>query len=221
MTNAAPPSVRQRTTSGELRPRTRTTFLQEFLRNPRATASVAPSSRVLAESMLRGLDLAKCHSIVEFGPGAGPFTEVILERLPRSWHRSQGGRGVFIAIEFSTALAEVIRKRFPEAIVANESAENVQAICERNGIKPGELDCVISGLGWVSFPKDLTTRTLEATQRMMKPGAEFRTFGYHMGLMLPGAWHLRAELKRLFTHARFSRGAWRNIPPAFIYRCVK
>lgn len=204
-----------------LRPRVRAPFLQEFLRNPRTTASVTPSSRVLAESMIRDLDFSKMTSIVEYGPGSGPFTRVILERLPKGWHRSEGGKGTFIAIEFAPALSAVVQQQFPQVVVVNDSAEHVEKICAAHGIGPGTLDAVISGLGWVSFPKDLTTRTLEATQRMLRPGAEMRTFGYHMGLMLPGAWHLRSELKRLFRSARMQRGAWRNIPPAFLYRCVK
>lgn len=209
------------TRSSSARPRTRTTFLAEFLRNPRATASVAPSSRFLADRMIADLDFSKITSIVEFGPGSGPFTRVLLERLPKNWHRSQGGKGVFIAIEFNPALAEVVREKFPSVIVAAESAANVEQICARQGILPGQLDVIISGLGYVSFPKDLTTQILEAAHRMLRPSGEFRTFGYHVGLMLPGAWHLRSELERLFSSARMQRGAWRNLPPAFMYRCVK
>jgi phosphatidylethanolamine/phosphatidyl-N-methylethanolamine N-methyltransferase len=202
-------------------PKTRTTFLREFIRNPRATASVAPSSRVLAERMIAGLDLANVTSIVEYGPGSGPFTRVLLERLPKNWHRSQGGKGVFIAIEFNPALAQVIREKFPSVLVAADSAANVESICQQHGVAPGKLDVIISGLGYVSFPKELTTQILEASHRALRPGGEFRTFGYHMGLMLPGAWHLRAELDRVFSSSKMQRGAWRNLPPAFMYRCVK
>lgn len=204
-----------------LRPQTRTTFLREFLRNPRATASVTPSSRVLARRMIAGLDFAKITSIVEFGPGSGPITGVLLEHLPKGWHRSQGGKGVFIAIEFNPALAQIIREKYPEVIVATDSAANIERICAQHGVLPGQLDAIISGLGFVSFPKDLTTQILEASERMLRPKGEFRTFGYHMGLMLPGSWHLRAEMKRIFSNARLQRGAWRNVPPAFMYRSVK
>lgn len=201
--------------------RDRAKFFGAFLRNPAKTASVAPSSRTLALRMIRGIDLGAIKTLVEYGPGSGPITRVVCEHLPSGWLISQGGRGRFIAIEYSATLAEIIRETLPSVTTVTESAEHVEAICQAQGVPAGQVDCVISGLGWVSFPHDLTTRTLEATHRALKPGGEFRTFGYHMGLMMSGAWHFRREVNRLFSKVEVSRVVWNNLPPAFVYRCVK
>lgn len=201
--------------------RARATFVREFLRNPAATASVVPSSRKLTERMIEGIDLPACRSIVEFGPGSGVMTSVMLDRLPRGWTSTEGGHGRFIAVEFNPRMAELVAQEHPRAIVAAESAADIEHICTSHGIAPGTLDAVISGLGWASFPPELTTQILEATARTLRPGGHFRTFAYHIGLLKKNAWHLRSELRRLFGSVEMSRGVWANLPPAFVYRCVK
>jgi len=201
-------------------------FLREFLKNPNRTAAIAPSSPRLAERMLSGLDLAPMRSIVEYGPGTGVFTRAVLERLPDGWlsgctdRPGLDGRA-FVAVEFNPELARFVKESFPTVCVENESAERVEAICARHGIAPGELDLIISGLGWVGFEPGLCTRMLEATHRMLRPGAEFRTFGYHLGLVMPHAGHFRREIKRLFSTVHTTKSVWANLPPAFVYVCRK
>lgn len=199
-------------------PSTTGAFIREFIRHPARTAAVAPSSRALAQRMIQGVDFSQVRRVVEFGPGSGAFTRATLGALPPEWS-SAGGR--FIAIEFNPRLAEVVQRTFPQVEVVSASAENIEPICVERGIGAGELDLVVSGLGWVSFPKPWITRTLEATAKMLRPGGEFRTFGYHVGLLYPGAWHFRAEIKRIFASTSISRVVWGNLPPAFVYRAVR
>ncbi len=213
-------------------PSTRGAFFREFLRSPARTAAVAPSSRALSQEMIRGVDLNAAKRIVEFGPGSGAFTRATLGALPPAFFDAAGptggaggagggSTGRFIAIEFNANLAKVVQAAFPTVEVVTGSAEDIEPICRDRGIGAGSVDLVISGLGWVSFPKPWITKTLEATHRMLRPGGEFRTFGYHCGLLYPGAWHFRREIKRLFGRTSISRVVWGNIPPAFVYRAVK
>lgn len=85
----------------------------------------------------------------------------------------------------------------------------------------GGEDYVVSGLGWPSFSDELRTTMLEGAAAVLKPGGEFRTFGYHFGLTMRGAWHFRREIRRLFKTVEIGRVVWGNLPPAFVYRCVK
>jgi phospholipid N-methyltransferase len=199
-------------------------FLREFLRDPGRTAAIAPSSPRLAERMLSGLDVGSMRSIVEYGPGTGVFTRAVLERLPAGWVDqcapvAAPGRRTFIAIEYNPELASLVRSRFPGVCVENESAEHVEAICARHGVGPGQVDLIVSGLGWVAIEPGLCTRMLEATRRMLRPGGEFRTFGYHVGLMMPHAAHFRREIARVFPGVTRTRAVWANLPPAFVYVC--
>ena len=217
-------------------------FMREFVKAPHVVAAIAPSSPRLAKKMIDGLDLRGAGVVVEFGPGTGTFTKAVLEALPADWlgrvptsngasagpasalpngAGDPGGARRFIAIEFNKALADILRKRYPQVAIHNDDAANVVKILEREGLGAGRADAIISGLGWPSFSDEVRTRILEATHAALKPGGEFRTFGYHVGLLMRGAWHFRSEVRRLFKHVEISRVVWRNAPPAFVYRCVK
>jgi phospholipid N-methyltransferase len=159
--------------------------------------------------------------VVEFGPGTGTFTKAVLGALPSRWLKSEGGQGRFIAIEFNEALATILHEQYPQITIHNDDAANTLEILRAEGIAPGGVDAIVSGLGWPSFSDEQRTRILEATFAALRPGGEFRTFGYHVGLLMRGAWHFRSEVSRLFREVHISRVVWRNAPPAFVYRCVK
>lgn len=220
--------------------RARLAFLREFLKAPGVVAAVAPSSTALARAMIRGYDFSKATTILEYGPGTGTFTRAILNALPPHWLAAHPdpspdpshdpspdappSRGRIIAIEFNGPIAEICRRQFPSVSLHHDTAANVVDICRAERLSPdgtSAADLIISGLGWPSFTDHLRTQILEATARVLKPGAEFRTFGYHVGLLMRGAWHFRAEAQRLFKEVHISPVVWRNLPPAFVYRCIK
>lgn len=166
---------------------------------------------------MEGLNLRGAAAVVEFGPGSGVFTREILKRL--------GPQTRFFAIERNATMARLVRERFPGVQVYEDSAGNVDRLCAAAGIGDargmGGVDYILSGLPWPSFSDALRTQILEAACRVLRPGGALVTFGYHCGLLMPGAWHFRRESKRLFSGVSVSRVVWRNLPPAFIYRCVR
>ena len=199
-------------------------FLKEFIVRPGVIGAVAPSSVHVARKMVAGLDLANAAAVVEFGPGSGVFTGEILRHI--------GAQTKFFAIERNAAMAALVRDRFPGVVVHEENAANIDTLCAGMGIgetEPGPrgregqggVDYILSGLPWPSFSDQLRTDILEAAHRALKPGGQLVTFGYHVGLTMRGAWHFRAEVRRVFSSMTISPVVWRNIPPAFIYRCTK
>lgn len=198
-------------------------FAKEFVRAPKVVAAVAPSSKRLARQMVEGLDFANARAVVEYGPGLGTFSKAILDRIAASSQsRGPGAEGPacqFIAIERNERMAELFRQRFPQVKLFHDDAANVKQICLQEGLE--EVDYVVSGLGWPSFSDDLRLRILEATAEILKPGGEFRTFGYHVGLLMRGAWHFRRTVRRLFSEVTISKVVWGNAPPAFVYRCIR
>lgn len=199
----------------------RLTFVKEFIKSPGEVAAVSPSSRRLARKMIEGLDFSAARVVVEYGPGLGTFTDAIVHEIERTApapSRPEGPCRV-VAIERNERLAGLLRQRHPNVALYHDDAANVRAICEKEGFDT--VDYVVSGLGWPSFTDDLRTRILEATAEVLKPGGEFRTFGYHVGLMMRGAWHFRSTVRRLFSEVTISKVVWANTPPAFVYRCVK
>ena len=214
-------TTRTRPTSPAKTMRRQVAFLREFVKAPHVVAAITPSSPQLAKRMIAGLSFEKSKAIVEFGPGTGTFTKAVLKALPARWLTADGGPGRFIAIEYNKALSEILREQYPQVSIYNDNAANLLGILAAEGIPAGQVDAIVSGLGWPSFDDALRTQILEATFAALKPGGEFRTFGYHVGLLMRGAWHFRSEVRRLFNEVHISRVVWRNAPPAFVYRCVK
>lgn len=189
----------------------RAVFLKEFIERPAMIGAITPSSAHLAKLLVDTVDLQSARAIAEYGPGTGVVTDEILRRLPA------GAR--FFAVENSPAMAQDLRQVYPGLHVHARSAEEIEQIAREEGV--ASLDIVISGLPWASFPEDLQKRILTATAKVLRPGGEFITFGYHVGLLTPAGRRFRRALPTYFSTIGRSRTIWRNLPPAYAIRCVK
>ncbi len=160
--------------------------------------------------MVESVDWSRAQVVLEYGPGTGVFTEQIAKtRLP-------GTR--VIAIEQSPELAAVTRARVPGVEVVEDSVANVESICRERGIQ--SVDAVLCGLPWASFPESLQQSCFDAMLRVLAPGGVFATFAYWQGLLLPAGLRFRRRLFSTFDTVRHSPTAFRNLPPAFVYRCT-
>ncbi len=184
-------------------------FLREFLRQPGIVGAIVASSRFLASEMVQGFDWDRIGTVVEYGPGTGSFTGHVLRRM------SADAR--YVAIEINPRFAARFRTDHPGVPIYEASAADVEQVCRSEGIT--RIDAVVCGLPWASFPADLQTAILDATMTMLAPGGQFGTFAYLQGLLLPGGMRLRRLLRGRFATVTTSRIVWRNLPPAFIYRC--
>lgn len=212
-TTAAPRTFRTQHPRHRPKPPSRARFLAQFIAKPGVIGAVAPSSRWLARAMVEGLELSKAGAVVEFGPGSGAFTDEILRRI--------GPQTRFFAIERDAGMAKQLRGRHPSLHVVTGDAGEIVKLAVEHGIEAGGVDCILSGLPWPSFSDALRTRILEAAAAALKPGGELRTFGYHCGLTMRGAWHFRREARRVFSSVTVGPVIWRNLPPAFVYCCKK
>jgi len=186
-------------------------FLSGFVRDPGAVGAVAPSSLTLARAMVDDMGLEQARVVVELGPGTGAFTAVLLERV-RADAR-------VLAIEINPTFARDLRRSFPRVEVVNDSAARLPELLAAAGCGPA--DCVLSGLPWALFPEALQTRVLDAVTTALGSGGRFATFAYlHAAWLGPGR-RLRALLRGRFARVARSRIVWTNVPPAFVYRCVR
>jgi phospholipid N-methyltransferase len=159
--------------------------------------------------MVEWIDWPNLRAAAEYGPGTGAFTGEILNRL------SPGSR--FFAIELEPAMAEAVKQRHPQLTVHQESAARVRDLCDRDGIT--NLDAIVSGLPWASFPEKLQRELLNAMMTVLPPGGQFVTFAYLQGLLIPAGRRFGKLLGDYFSEVRKSPTVWRNTPPAFVYRC--
>ncbi len=186
-------------------------LLREFVRTPFSTATIAPSSRHLAHGMAGAVRLDIARSVVELGPGTGALTN---ELLPRLRHDAR-----FLAVELNPTFAEEWQRQFPGRQLELGSVADLQQICLRRQMT--DIDCIVSGLPWQSFPEELQVAGLEAVEGVLSPGGQMVTFGYHVGLCIPsGRRFLRLAEKR-FRKVERLKWVWRNLPPAYILRCTR
>ena len=191
--------------------RAHATFFFQFLAKPGMIGAVAPSSPYLAAEMLRTVDLGPGARVAEYGPGTGAFTKAILDRLHPD--------ATFFAVERNEALADQLRRRFPSLHLHTGSVEDIETFCKAEGV--AQLDAIVSGLPWASFPQDLQVRILDATMKVLKPGGQLVTFGYHLGLLTSAGRRFKKLLPRYFSSITRGPAVWRNTPPAFTLRCTR
>ncbi len=186
-------------------------FVRQFLARPGITGALAPSSSALAELIVEAAGVAGARVVVELGPGAGVFTEVILRRLAAG--------ATFFAVEINPEFVRATKQRCPDAVVHEGSAEDLPRFLDRHGHR--NCDAIVCGLPWASFREPLQDALLGAIVAALAPGGRFATFAYLQGLALPAGRRFRRKLAGHFRTVTRTRTVWANLPPAFVYRAEK
>jgi phospholipid N-methyltransferase len=152
-----------------------------------------------------GLETARC--VVELGPGTGAITREIV--------RHATAATTLAAVELDAELCAGLREQFPTMRFFNDSAANLAALLEKDGLP--KADAVLSGLPWAHFPERLQSEILESVVAALAPNGTFVTFAYCSGFLLPGSYSLRRHLRTKFSQVRTSPWIFKNLPPAFVY----
>jgi phospholipid N-methyltransferase len=191
--------------------RDRAKFLAAFVKRPFDTGSITPSSTRLAEAMIEGMEIQDADTVVELGPGTGVFTSLIESRLKPEAR--------FLCFEINREMAAALSGRFPRILVVNDSVENLDHHLKAAGRT--SVDAAISGLPWAAFSPLRQEKLLDATVKALRPGGRFATFAYSHAAWLPAGRRFKELLGSRFSNIETSQVVWRNMPPAFVYRCRK
>ncbi|OGV34059.1 MAG: hypothetical protein A2020_01160 [Lentisphaerae bacterium GWF2_45_14] len=186
-------------------------MFKQFLKKPTMTGSMWPSSSFLSKKIIDSEHIRAACSVVELGPGTGAVTPHIIESIRKETK--------FFTIELNAEMIPVFKSRFPKVKIYNDSAANLPGILKDEGLE--SVDVVISGLPWATFPERLQDQLLDAIVESLPKGGFFTTYGYVQGTFLPGAKNFKRKLSKHFSHVDKSPIIWLNLPPAFVYRCVK
>jgi len=186
-------------------------FIARFASAPTNIGAVFPSSRELAEAMLHGIDLRPGDVVVEYGPGTGAFTEVLLERLPEG--------AEYLGIELDSHFHGHLTRRFPGRQFYHGSAAEVRSLLEGKGL--GKARLILSGLPFASMPHTVQEMILSATREALHEEGTFRTFTYPICWYMPGSQRFRKVALNHFDHHQKSRTVHRNIPPAKVLSYAK
>lgn len=179
-------------------------FIGQWLKNPRQTAAVAPSSPELAAAMLAEMP-ADTRRVIELGGGTGALTRAIVS------HGITGN--ALLVLELNEELHAHLHRRFPdELLVLGDAAELPRLAAEAGFLDAGPADAVISGLGLLAMDRELVTRILRAAFDCLRPDGRFIQFTY--GPVSPVS---DAVLDVLGLRMRRGEFVLRNVPPATVY----
>lgn len=180
--------------------------VSRFLRSPSTIGAVSASSRAMARRMVADLPAERPVTIVELGPGTGPFTSAIVERVAR------GSR--ILAIDLEQTFVDRIHSRWPSVDCVCASAVELERLVEERRMAP--VDHIISGLPFASLPIDVTRRILDGIEHTLRPGGTFTTFQYLHGYgMRPGR-VFRREMSARMGGLPERHLVLKNFPIAFI-----
>jgi len=181
-------------------------MLGRFVRSPRTTGAVAPSSRALARAMVADLDLSGPVRVVELGPGTGVFTREIAGRL--------GPTARCLAIDIDPGFVEQLHRRCPRVDAVCGSAADLWAHATAAGFD--RVDHIISGLPFASLPATVTSAVLDAIVAVLPPGGTFTTFQYVHGYPSPLARAFRRDMSARLGRRPTRHLVLRNVPPAYV-----
>jgi phospholipid N-methyltransferase len=176
-------------------------FLCEWLRNPVATAAVAPSGKALTSLITRGVH-ADMGAILELGPGTGAFTQGLVRRGV--------AQRALTLVEQNPTFARLLAKRFPDATILGIDAAKL-ADTSTGGGQP--FDAVICGLGLRGMDARQVEAIMRAAFTRMRPDASLYLFTYGWKCSVP-----EDVLMRLGLGAERVGTTLRNVPPASVYR---
>ena len=177
----------------------RSIFLKKFMAHPMQIGSVTPSTKYLAETMMKRLDWENVKQVVELGAGTGVFTSYI------EAHKRPDCRALII--EQDKLLREDLMEHFPR-MEFGAQAENLPFLMQKFGMR--KADCIISGLPFAVLGKELSKKILYGVCESLKERGEFVTFQYSLQIY-PLLHHIFREVRLGFEV--------RNFPPAFVYHC--
>ncbi|OUJ74261.1 class I SAM-dependent methyltransferase [Hymenobacter crusticola] len=175
-------------------------FVEEFFRNPATVGSLIPSSRDLTDKVLEPIYFAAARCIVEYGPGTGVFTDLLVTR--------RRAETTLVLIESNRRFATLLQERYtsqPNVHIIHGSADKTGDYLKELGIS--EVDYVVCGLPFSSLPRKLGWRILEHTQQLLLPPGKLILFQYSLQNR-----KLFERFFRLTGHAHVLL----NLPPAYV-----
>lgn len=182
-----------------------TSFILQYILNPRTVGAVLPSSTRLANKMVENINFNDTKFIVEYGPGTGVFTDKLIEKRNKDT--------VILIVECNNKFYDLLRDKYKNEknlYIINDSAENIDKHLKRYGIP--YIDYVISGLPFASLPQSVASTILNITNKILKDEGKFITFQYTL---------LKKEfIGEYFREIDVKREAI-NMPPAYILSCNK
>ncbi|HEU4643507.1 MAG TPA: methyltransferase [Gemmatimonadaceae bacterium] len=178
-------------------------FARNFVKHPLMLGSAVPSSRYLIEHLVAPVAFDRARVVVEYGPGVGPITAALLQRMRPD--------ASLVALEVNAELAAHLRAvvRDPRLHVVHASAERADDAIAR--LKLPLADYVVSGIPFSTMPAATRQRVVRVTRAVLQPTGVFIVYQFSRAV-LPDLRATFAEVREDFEP--------RNLPPARLFYCA-
>lgn len=174
-------------------------FIKGWVDQPKSVGAIFPTSSVTARRMAGVIDLNSGLPVLELGPGTGVITKAIL---------AHGVAAEQIhSVEYSEQFIPHLREDYPGVNFIHGDAFDVDAVCEKSGIK--QFDCVVSALPLLNFPSAQRVKLIEDLLEIIPEGRPIVQFSYGpLSPVVAGGGSFKVE-----------HYGWvaRNLPPAQIW----
>ena len=175
----------------------------KLIKNFKTTGTITPSSNRLAERLLGSIDFSETLVLAELGPGNGCITRTILQRMNKD--------SVLICFEVNDDFASELRTiADPRLRVYNSCASSIQGIL--NELEILEVDHIVSSLPLAMIDDALIENILSSAKSNLKEGGRFLQYQYSLANY--------GDIKPFFSDIKL-KFTLRNMPPAFVYDCLK
>ena len=181
-------------------------FLRELVAQPASVGAICASSPRLAARMAALVGAHRPGLVVELGGGTGVITAALLAHgVPP--HR-------LVVVEQSAALAEHLRRRFPDVCVLQGDAAELSDWHAAGRLPAGQdglpqpIHTIVSGLPLLSIPAPVRQRILHAGAQALAPQGRLVQFTYALRGESP--WQSSGLVRQ------HSERVLANLPPARI-----
>jgi phospholipid N-methyltransferase len=179
-------------------------FVKEVVSSIKNIGAIAPSSKYLANNIIKHIDFDQNQIILEFGCGNGAITKQILKKMPSSSR--------LISLEINDPFLKHCQDKFKiykNFEIYNHSAIDFDLLLHELGIE--KVDYLISSLPLAILPKaDLDILFKKIPLYLINDGS-FVQYQYSLNKY--------KFLKSVFASVKLDF-TLTNLPPAFIYRCT-
>ena len=200
-------------------------FYKNVFSHLKTTGSLAPSSRYLSEAMVRIIEPKDTPlTILEAGPGTGPFTIPLIRRMGTQDHLD--------LCELNDGFIHYLKTRFEDEPMYHRNHDRIEIFhCPVQELQGTEkYDYIVSSLPFNNFEPELVLDILNNYRRMIKPGGSMSFFEYAFvrnvkKAVVRGNERIRIErVGEVITnfvneHAVKKEIVLLNFPPARVYYC--
>jgi len=175
------------------------TFFTNFLRDPEV-ASVVPTSGIAVHRICKKMNFGARRVFVEYGPGTGPLSRGVLERMTPDSR--------LILIDRNKTLVAYLREhmRDPRVSIHHDTAENVEAIVKACRLQ--HADYVLSSIPFSRLPVENARAITQSTANVLAPDGAFIAYQF---LPVVGRY-----MRETFQEVDRSFILW-NFPPLLVY----